>query len=81
MYQEKHKVDNEIVETLLSNCSSNPSKENTLTLFSSKLHTPIVLNSSNYHYVALHEIEIGLYSENIKIPNQNPGIIYFRKGH
>ena len=38
---------------------------------------PIVLNSSNYHYVALQEIGIDLNSGNIKISNQKPGIIYF----
>ena len=77
MYQELDTYDNEIVVTLLSNGSSNLFKENSLTLFSNKLHTPIVLNASNYHYVALQEIGIDLNSGNIKIPNQNPGIIYF----
>ena len=77
MYQELDTYDNEIVVTLLSNGSSNLFKENSLTLFSNKLHTPIVLNASNYHYVALQEIGIDLNSGNIKIPNQKPGIIYF----
>ena len=77
MYQEIDTYDNEVVVTLLSNGSSNLFKENSLTLFSNNLHTPIVLNASNYHYVALQEIGIDLNSGNIKIPNQNPGIIYF----
>ena len=77
MHQELESYDNEIVVTLLSNGSSNLYKENSLTLFSNKLHTPIILNQTNYHYVALQEIGIDLNSGNIKIPNQNPGIIYF----
>ena len=77
MYQELDTYDNEIVVTLLSNGSSNLFKENSLTLFSNKLHTPKLLNESNYHYGALQEIGIDLNSGNIKIPNQNPGIIYF----
>ena len=77
MYQELDTYDNEIVVAILSNGSSNLFKENLLTLFSNKLHTPVVLNESNYHYVALQEIGIDLNSGNIKIPNQKPGIIYF----
>ena len=77
MHQELESYDNEIVVTLLSNGSSNLQKENSLTLFSNKQHTPIILNQTNYHYVAQQEIGIDLNSENIKIPNQNPGIIYF----
>ena len=53
MHQELESYDNEIVVTLLSNGSSNLYKENSLTLFSNKLHTPIILNQTNYHYVAL----------------------------
>ena len=69
--------DKEISITLLSNGSSNLFKENSLTFFSNKLHTPIILNPSEYHYVALQEIGISLNSGNIKIPNQKPAIIYF----
>ena len=47
MYQELDTYDNEIVVTLLSNGSSNLFKENSLTLFSNKLHTPTVLNALN----------------------------------
>ena len=45
-------VDKEIVVTLLSNGSSNLFKDNSLTLFSNKLHAPINLNPSNYNYIA-----------------------------
>ena len=69
--------DKEISITLLSNGSSNLFKENSLTFFSNKLHTPIILNPSDYHYVALQEIGLSLNSGNIKIPNQKPAIIYF----
>ena len=41
------KEDKEVVITLLSNGSTNLFKENTLTLFSNRLHTPIFLNPSN----------------------------------
>ena len=77
MYQELDTYDNEIVVTLLSNGSSNLFKENSLTLFSNKLLTPIILNPSNYYHIALQEISLSLDSGNIKIPNQNPAIIYF----
>ena len=69
MHHELESYDNEIVVTLLSNGSSNLYKENSLTLFSNKLHTPIILNQTNYHYVALQEIGIDLNSGNIKIPS------------
>ena len=74
---ESDTYDKEISITLLSNGSSNLFKENSLTFFSNKLHTPIILNPSEYHYVALQEIGISLNSGNIKIPNQKPAIIYF----
>ena len=71
------KEDKEVVVTLLSNGSSNLSKENSLTLFSNKLHTPIILNPLNYNYIALQEIGITLNSGNIRIPYETPAIIYF----
>ena len=70
-------VDKEIVVTLLSNGSSNLFKDNSLTLFSNKLHAPINLNPSNYNYIALQEVGISLNSSNIRIPNEKPAIIYF----
>ena len=48
------KDDKDLVVTLLSNGSSNLFKDNSLTLFSNKLHTPIILNPLNYNYRALH---------------------------
>ena len=77
MNKELDNYNKETVATLLSNGSSSLYKENSLTLFTNKLHTPIILNPTNYHYVALQEIGIDLNSGNIKIPNQKPGIIYF----
>ena len=71
------KDDKDLVVTLLSNGSSNLFKDNSLTLFANKLHTPIILNPLNYNYIALHEIGISLNSGNIRIPNENPAIIYF----
>ena len=71
------KEDKEVVITLLSNGSSNLFKDNSLTLFANKLHTPIILNPLNYNYIALHEIGISLNSGNIKIPYEKPAIIYF----
>ena len=59
------------------NGSSNLFSDNSITLFSNKLHTPINLNPSNYNYVALQEIGISLNSSNIQIPNEKPAIIYF----
>ena len=56
MNNELDSYDKEVAVTLLSNGSANLFKENSLTLFSNKLHTPIILNPSNYHYVALQEI-------------------------
>ena len=58
----------EVVVTLLSNGSSHLFKDNTLTHFSNKLHTSIILTPSNDHYITLQEIGISLESENIKIP-------------
>ena len=71
------KEDKEVVVTLLSNGSSNLFKDNSLTLFSNKLHTPIILNPLNYNYIALQEIGISLKSGNIRIPYEKPAIIYF----
>ena len=73
----RSKDEEEIVVTLLSNGSSNLFSDNSITLFSNKLHTPINLNPSNYNYVALQEIGISLNSSNIQIPNEKPAIIYF----
>ena len=44
MNNELDSYDKEVVVTLLSNGSANLFKENSLTLFSNKLHTPIILN-------------------------------------
>ena len=77
MNNELDSYDKEVAVTLLSNGSANLFKENSLTLFSNKLHTPIILNPSNYHYIALQEIGLSLDSGNIKISNQNPAIIFF----
>ena len=60
------KEDKEVVVTLLSNGSSNLFKDNSLTLFSNKLHTPIILNPLNYNYIALQEIDISLKPGNIR---------------
>ena len=76
MNKELDKYNKEIVVTLLSNGSSSLYKENSLTLFTNRLHTPIILNPINYHYVALQEIEIDFNSGNVKNPYQKPGIIY-----
>ena len=73
----RSKDEEEIVVTLLSNGSSNLFSDNSITLFSNKLHTPINLNPSNHNYVALQEIGISLNSSNIQIPNEKPAIIYF----
>ena len=62
--------------TLLSNGSSNLFKDNSLTLFSNKLHAPINLNPSNYNYIALQEVGISLNSSNIRIPNEKQAITY-----
>ena len=77
MIKGTEKEDKEVVITLLSNGSTNLFKDNTLTLFSNRLHTPIILNPSNHNYVALQEIGISLNSGNIRIPNEKPAIIYF----
>ena len=71
------KEDKEVVVTLLSNGSLNLFKDNSLTSFANKLHTPIILNPLNYNYVALQEIGISLNSGNIRIPYEKPAIIYF----
>ena len=44
MIKGSEEEDKEVVITLLSNGSTNLFKENTLTLFSNRLHTPIILN-------------------------------------
>ena len=67
----RSKDEEKIVVTLLSNGSSNLFSDNSITLISNKLHTPINLNPSNYNYVALQEIGISLNSSNIQIPNEN----------
>ena len=72
-----NKEDNEVVVTLLSHESSNLSKNNSLTLFSNKLPTPIVFNPSNHNYIALQEMGISLSSSNIRVPYEKPAIIYF----
>ena len=77
MIEGSEKEDKEVVITLLSNGSTNLFKDNTLTLFSNRLHTPIILNPSNHNYVALQEIGISLNSGNIRIPYEKPAIIYF----
>ena len=66
----------EIVITLLSNGSPELFKNNSLTFFSNRLHTPIILNPSNYNYIAIQEVGISLKSSNIKISNDNPTLIY-----
>ena len=71
------KDDNEVVVTLLSNGSSNLFKDNFLTLFSNKLHAPIILNPLNYSYIALQEIGISLKSGTMRIPYEKPAITYF----
>ena len=63
--------------TLLSNTSPNLFKENSLTVFSNRLHTPIILNPLNYNYIALQEIGISLNSGNIRIPYEKPAMISF----
>jgi len=67
----------ETVITLLSNGSSEIFRNNSLTSFSNKLHTPIHLNPSNHNYIALQEIGISLSSGNIQVPNDKPTLIYF----
>ena len=62
--------------TLLSNGSFNLYKDNSLTSFTNKLHNPINLDSSLYHYVALQEIGISLNAENIPVPTSKPAIFY-----
>ena len=62
--------------TLLSNGSYNLYNDNSLTSFSNKLHNPISLDPSRYHYVALQEIGISLSAENIPIPPDKPSLTY-----
>ena len=62
--------------TLLSNGSYNLYNGNSLTSFSNKVHNPISLDPSRYHYVALREIGISLNAENIPIPPGKPSLIY-----
>ena len=71
------KDDKDLVVTLLSNGSSNLFRYNSLTLFSNKLHTPIILNPLNYNYISLQEIGISLNTGNIRIPYEKHVIIYF----
>ena len=71
MIKGTEKEDKEVVITLLSNGSTNLCKENTLTIFSNRLHTPIILNPSNQNYVSLLEIGISLKSGNIRILIRN----------
>ena len=63
--------------SLLSNGSSEIFRNNSLTSFSNKLHTPFLLNPSNHNYIALQEIGISLSSGNIQVPNDKPTLIYF----
>ena len=56
------KDDKEVVVTLLSNGSSHLFKDNSFTLFSNKLYTPIILNPLKFNYIALREIGISLNS-------------------
>ena len=67
----------ETMVTLLSNGSSEIFKDNSLTSFSNKLHTPIYLNPSNHNYIALQEIGISLSSGNIQVPNHKETWISF----
>ena len=67
----------ETVVTLLSNGSSEIFRNNSLTSFSNKHHSPTLLNPSNHNYIALQEIGISLISGNIQVPNDNPTLIYF----
>ena len=60
MNNELDSYDKEVAVTLLSNGSANLFKENSLILFSNKLHTPIILNPSNYHCILLQEIGLSL---------------------
>ena len=53
MNREIEKEETEVVVTLLSNGSSNLYKDNTLTHFSNKIHTPLILKPSNHNYIAL----------------------------
>ena len=72
----KSKDDDHTTVTLLSNGSYNLYNDNSLTSFSNKLHNPISLDPSQYHYVALQEIGISLNAENIPIPSDKPSLIY-----
>ena len=77
MNHQSDSYDKELAVTLLSNGSATLFKENSIALFLNTLHTPIILNPSNYHYAALQEIGLSLDSGNVKVPNQNPAMIYF----
>ena len=79
MIKGTEKEDKEVVVTLLSNGSTNLFKDNTLTLFSNRLHTPIILNPSNHNYIALQELGISLNSGNVRIPYEKPAIVYFER--
>ena len=54
----KSKDDDHTTLTLLSNGSYSLYNDNSLMSFSNKLHNPISLDPSQYHYVALQEIGI-----------------------
>ena len=66
-----------VVVTLLSHESSNLFQNNSFTLFSNKLHTPIISNPSKYNYIALQEKGISLNSGNIGIVYEKNANIYF----
>lgn len=64
--------DKEVVVTLLSNETTNQSKDNTSTHLSNRLHAVITLNQSNHNYIALQEIGMSLNLGNIRINHENP---------
>ena len=68
---ESDTYDKEISITLLSNGSSNLFKQKSPTLFSNKLHTLIILNPSDYHYVALQDIGLSRIQEISKFQIKN----------
>ena len=70
----KENKNKQIIITLLSNGSYNLYPNNSLSLFTNKLHKPINLDSSLYHYVALQEIGVSLNTENIPVPTNKPSI-------
>ena len=72
----KENKNNQIIITLLSNGSYSLYPNNSLSLFTNKLHKPINLDSSLYHYVALQEIGVSLNTENIPVPTNKPSIFF-----